>query len=129
MTFLLKKYTFSIFFVQNLIISKLEIDAWTLKRRFFSLKKVWPEVIWGHIRLLLFIAWKGFVKFRRYYNIIEMQFFLRIKYLLRSHSTICIHAMERLCGFLTFRFSDIMTTLTHVHMNNFFPCFLKHLAE
>ena len=33
------------------------------------------------------------------------------------------YAMERLRGFLTFRLSDLITTLPHVLMENFYPCF------
>ena len=35
-----------------------------------------------------------------------------------------VYAMERLCGFIVFRFFDLMITLTYVLMDNFCPCFL-----
>ena len=36
---------------------------------------------------------------------------------------------ERVRGFLTFRFSDLMTTLTYVLMDNSCPCFLIKLNK
>ena len=48
----------------------------------------------------------------------------KMKYDLSSHKN-TFFAMERLCCFLTFRFSYLMTTLTYVLMTTFVFVYLK----
>ena len=57
-----------------------------------------------------------------YTNIMKMLIFLKMKYNIRSNRT-TFYAMERLRNFLTFKFSDLMISLTYILMNNFGPCF------
>ena len=51
---------------------------------------------------------------------IKTQIFHKIKYDLRGH----VYYMEKFYDLFTLRPSDLITTLTHVPMDNFCPCFI-----
>ena len=54
----------------------------------------------------------------------KKKIFLKVKYYFKGHIKSLVYVMEMLCEFLTFRFLDLITTLTYVLMDNFSP-FLK----
>ena len=86
------------------------------KKYLFKLYQTWDECL--HYKDTIFM--KGHIL------LIWLNFFFHIHLSTEVWVKVTCHhfyAMERLRGFLTFRFSDLMTTFTYILMDNFYPCF------
>ena len=104
----------------NCLWTDFEKNLWmlTLRRHIFYIKwSVTSMVTQCHIR------WHFYSRINFFFNI--FLFVYAIDWLKQQMPLNIMKNKERILGFLTFRLSDLLTTLTYVLKDNFCPCLFR----